>query len=234
MRVLTWNTWKNSPPYEERLAVMTAQAGTADADVILLQEAFVGGGSDTAAHIGRELGFSVMPAPARSKKRAHGGAMLDSTNGLAILARQPVETQRVLDLPTHPDDPNRIAQIARIGALTFVNLHLSHLDGAHALRRGQAVHLLDRLAGGIPTMIGGDLNADPEDPAVRVLLEAGFHDLAAATPFATAGARRIDFLLCRDLPVTAVEVSAVGDRPVDGVCGSDHVGVLAALTLTQE
>lgn len=232
MRVLTWNTWKNSPPYQDRLSTMAELAAEADPDIVLLQEAFVGGGFDTAGHIAARLGLQVAAAPARRKERAHDGAMLDSTNGLAILSRRPVDAQRILALPTHPDDPERIAQIARIGAMTVVNLHLTHLDGAHALRRGQILHLLDRLTVDAATVIGGDLNAEPNDPAVQVLRDAGFSDLAEATPFTTAGTRRIDLLLCRGLPVEGASVTAVGDTPVAGVKGSDHVGVLAELALT--
>lgn len=229
MRLLTWNTWKNSPPYEERMRAMTAEIAAADPDIVLLQETFAGGGMDTAAHIGRALGFVVTPAPARAKRRPHGDTWIDSTNGLSILSRRPVDAHRIIALPTHPDDPDRIAQVARIGAVTVVNLHLSHLTAADALRRGQAVHLLDRLAPDVPTVIGGDLNAAPDDPALRRLREAGFEDLAEAAPFPTAGARRIDFLLCRGLPAEGAAIRSIGDRPVNGINASDHVGILAEL-----
>lgn len=228
MRLLTWNTWKNSAPYEERLALMTDAIAAADPDVALLQEVFVGGGMDTAGHVARRLGLSVTAAPARSKRRSHGDGSVDSTNGLAILSRRPVDAQRVIALPTHPDDPDRIAQVVRIGTVTVVNLHLTHLQGAHALRRGQVVHLLDRLAAGTPTVIGGDLNAEPDAPALRKLEEAGFRDLAEAAPFATAGDRRIDFLLCRDMRDEGAVVDAVGhDGPAVGA--SDHLGILVDL-----
>ncbi|MEQ8586790.1 MAG: endonuclease/exonuclease/phosphatase family protein [Thalassobaculaceae bacterium] len=233
MRLLTWNTWKNSAPYEERLALMTDAIAAADPDIVLLQEVFVGGGMDTAAHIARGLGLSVTAAPARSKPRRHGDGSVESTNGLAILSRRPVDAQRVIALPTHPDDPDRIAQVARIGAVTVVNLHLTHLEGADALRRGQVVHLLDRLSAGTPTVIGGDLNAEPDAPALRKLGEAGFRDLAEAAPFATAGGRRIDFLLCRDMRDEGAAAAAepVGKTTDVGtaVGASDHVGILVEL-----
>lgn len=229
MRLLTWNVWKNSPPYETRVRIIAAEIAAADPDIVLLQEAFVGGGADTARDLGRALGLVATAAPARLKRRPHGGAMVDSTNGLAILSRRPVDFNRVVALPAHPDDPDRIAQIVRVGALVVVNVHLTHLAGADALRRGQIVHLLDRLPEDKPTVVAGDLNAEPEGWAPRTLREAGFHDLAEAAPCPTCGGRRIDFLLCRGLPVQGATVRAVGDRPIHGIDGSDHVGVLAEL-----
>lgn len=233
MRLLTWNTWKNSDPYDARLSALTDAMAEARADVILLQEVFKGGGMDTAGHLGRALGMQVHAAPARAKPRPQGGAMVDSTNGLAILSSQAADAQTVLGLPGDPADPDRIAQIARFGDLAVVNLHLTHLDDAHALRRDQAARVVEALPDGIATVIGGDLNAEPSAPALELLKAAGFRDLAAATPFPTCGSRRIDYLMSRDLAVIDLDIGPVGDHPVEGVWPSDHVGVLATLTVAE-
>ena len=230
MRILTWNTWKNTPPYSARLAAMTRAAEAARPDILLLQEAFVGAGADTARHLARALGLHCVAAPSRAKRRVHEGAMVASTNGLAILSRQAAASSRIIALPGHPDDPDRIAQVARIGALTVVNLHLTHLvSGGDALRRGQARHLLDRLEADTPTLLGGDLNAEAVDPAVSALRQAGFRDLAEARPDPTIDGRRIDFLMTRAMTLSSVETVLVGADPVDGVAPSDHAGVLAEL-----
>lgn len=229
MRVLTWNTWKNSPPYADRLAVLAGAMAEARPDIVLLQEAFVGGGADTAGYLARALGLQCLAAPARSKPRLHDGAMADSTNGLAILSRQAASEHRVIALPPHRDDPDRIAQVARIGAVTVVNLHLTHLANGDALRRDQVAHLLSHLAPGVPTVLGGDLNAEVGDPAVAALLEAGFRDLAADRPDPTIDGRRIDFLMTRALRLVSARTRLVGAEPAGGVAGSDHAGVLAEL-----
>lgn len=234
MRLLTWNTWKNSEPYDARLSSMTGLLAEARADVILLQEVFAGGVLDTAAHLGLALDMHVHAAPARAKPRLHAGEMVDSTNGLAILSPWAAEEQAVLSLPSDPADPERVAQVARFGGLVVVNLHLTHLDGAEDLRRAQAARLVEALPEGIATVIGGDLNAEPQSSAIDLLKAAGFRDLGDGTPFPTAGRRRIDYLMSRDLAVVEAEVRPVGDRPVDGIAASDHVGVLAALTLAEE
>lgn len=124
----TWNTWKNAPPYRDRLAVLAQAAAETRPDIVLLQEVFTGGGADTAADLAVALGLRSLTAPARAKPRMNeAGAMVDSTNGLAILSKQGASHHRVIALPPHADDPDRIAQVARVDGLTVVNLHLTHL-----------------------------------------------------------------------------------------------------------
>ncbi|WP_420563155.1 endonuclease/exonuclease/phosphatase family protein [Thalassobaculum sp.] len=232
MRILTWNTWKNAPPYRARLEAMISAAAAARPDIVLLQEAFVGGGCDTAASIAGALGMRCLAAPARPKPRpSEDGTMVDSTNGLALLSREAASAHRVIALPPHPDDPDRIAQIARIDGLDVVNLHLTHLTDGDHLRRDQILRVLDVLDPEAPTLLGGDLNAEPGDAALGALLAAGFRDLAAERPEPTMAGRRIDFLSARSLPPASATTRLVGAEPVDGVAGSDHAGVLAELIL---
>ena len=70
MRIVTLNTWKNEGEYERRLDLMAVGLGDLRADVVCLQECFVGGGSDTAARLAAALGMRAYPAPARRKLRA--------------------------------------------------------------------------------------------------------------------------------------------------------------------
>lgn len=233
MRILTWNTWKNTPPYRARLDVMAEVAIEVAPDIVLLQEAFVGGGADTAARLAEALGLRSLAAPARAKPRLQeDGSMVDSTNGLAILCRREASEHRVIALPPHPDDPDRIALVARIDGVTVVNLHLTHLSDGDALRRDQILHLLDHLDPAAPTILGGDLNAEAGDPAVAALLTAGFRDLAADRPEDTVPGRRIDFLMIRALSLVTATTGLVGAVPVKGIAGSDHAGVLAELIET--
>ena len=231
MRILTWNTWKNTPPYRARLAVLAREMAAVRPDLVLLQEAFAGGGCDTAAFLAEALGLHCAAAPARRKPRlGEDGSLVDSTNGLAILSRQAACGHRVIALPPHRDDPDRIAQVAVIEGLLVVNLHLTHLADGDDLRRDQVAHLLTHLAPGVPTVLGGDLNAEAGDPAVAALLGAGFRDLAADRPDPTIDGRRIDFLMARALSPAAVETRLIGTTEPGGPAGSDHAGVLAELT----
>lgn len=234
MRLVTLNTWKNTEPYDDRLSAMTGLLAGAAADLILLQEAFIGGVIDTAAHLGLALDMHVHAAPARAKPRLNGGIMVDSTNGLAILSPWAADEEAIVELPSDPRDPGRIAQVARFGGLIVVNLHLTHLDDGDDLRRAQARHLVEALPEGIATVIGGDFNAEPQSSTLDLLKAAGFRDLAERNPFATCGQRRIDFLMTRDLAVIDVAVEPVGDREIDGIHASDHAGVLAEVQAAED
>ena len=244
MRIATWNTWKNTEPYEARLEGLTAVLRAQGPDLVLLQEAFVsteagagigagieagiGAGADTARTLADALGLRVTAAPSRAKARLHGDRWVESTNGLALLARDEPTEHRVLVLPGDPGDPDRIAQIARVGALTVVNLHLTHLKGADALRTAQVEAALATISAAGPVLIGGDFNAGPTSAVVAVLRDAGFTDLAGTDPFATCAGRRIDFLFGRGV-VAAGPATPLGAEPVNGVLPSDHTGILVTL-----
>jgi len=93
--------------------------------------------------------------------------------GIAVLSRLPVEEHDWLDLRGGA----RVAQRVRVRlpggrALDFYNTHLHHELLADALRREQAMRLLDWMKVCSPDMraiLVGDLNARPESGAVRLL-----------------------------------------------------------------
>jgi endonuclease/exonuclease/phosphatase family metal-dependent hydrolase len=155
--------------------------------------------------------------------------------------------------------PHRVVDVVerRIGGFHYWTLAVA-LDGwrvvtpttpwhpdAAAVRHRQAVELTER-HGGPGTVVAGDLNATPDEPAVRHLA-AHFQDAWAVAgdgpgttwsqdnPLAAAeisrlGCRpgRIDYVFAGS-GVRVVSVGLVGDRPVDGVWLSDHAGVVADL-----
>ncbi len=230
MRIATLNTWKNTPPYRRRLAAACAALEAARPDIVLLQEVFAGGEADTAAWLAAGLGLRLAAVPNRRKPRDHEGASVDSTNGLAVLSRHGVDETSLMALPPHPRDPERIAQLTRIGAVTVVNLHLTHIEDADEARAAQITAVLSAVPASGPVVIGGDFNATPDAPAIAAMAAAGYCDLAGDGPFPTCGGRRLDYLFARDLPLDGLSVTPVGDRPHDGVLASDHIGVLAALS----
>ena len=67
MRIVTLNTWKNEGEYERRLDLMAVGLGDLRADVVCLQECFVGGGSDTDARLP-----GTSPAETQSAWRQEG------------------------------------------------------------------------------------------------------------------------------------------------------------------
>jgi len=146
LRLATLNTWKNEGRYPRRLELIAAGLAGLDLDVLLLQEAFVGQGWNTASWLGERLGLQVSLAPARWKPRLHDGRMMRSASGLAILSRE-VIVPEVLSLSAHPDDGERIAMFADVGGGAFrvLNLHLTHLQGpvGDELRRVQLSEALE-------------------------------------------------------------------------------------------
>lgn len=174
MRIVTLNTWKNEGDYRRRLCLMRDGLAALSPDVICLQEAFAAQGADTARELGSALGFIVHVAPARYKERCHEGRVVRSSSGLAILTRWP-GTSSSLMLPSDPADGERIAQRLdlEVGdrALRVLNLHLTHLRDANALRATQLERALawaaEGLAGGL--VVAGDLNATASDAALAPL-----------------------------------------------------------------
>lgn len=174
MRIVTLNTWKNEGDYRRRLQLMGDGLLALAPDIVCLQECFAADGVDTAGRLASELGFVAHLAPSRRKVRTHQGRDLGSTSGLAILARAQGVADR-LDLATHPADGERIAQRLDVEfegrPLRVLNLHLTHLRGAQALRAQQLAEALawagEGLTGGL--VVAGDLNAQAVDAALAPL-----------------------------------------------------------------
>ena len=175
--VVTLNTWKNDGDYPRRLPLMLGGLAAMAPDVVCLQECFAAedGGEDTAAWLAGELGMTLHAATARGKPRRHGGREVFSTSGLAMLARATDGVCERLELVSHPADGERIGQRLDLTVkgrpLRVLNLHLTHLRGAGALRGRQLRQALDwaldGLEGGL--VVAGDLNATADDPALAPL-----------------------------------------------------------------
>ncbi|MDP3868622.1 endonuclease/exonuclease/phosphatase family protein [Phenylobacterium sp.] len=174
MRIVTLNTWKNEGDYRRRLQLMGDGLLKLAPDIVCLQECFAAEGFDTAGGLAAELGLVAHEGSARRKVRRHQGRDLDSTSGLAILARTQGVADR-LDLASHAADGERIAQRLDLEVegrpLRILNLHLTHLRGADGLRARQLAEALawagEGLAGGL--VVAGDLNAQAADAALASL-----------------------------------------------------------------
>lgn len=177
MRIVSLNTWKNEGDYSRRLDLMAEGLSDLGADVICLQECFVGGGSDTASSLASALDMCAHPAPSRRKLRAHRQGRVMSTSGLAILTRDLAARTDLCALISDPRDGQRIAQRIDLDCderpLRILNLHLTHLNDARA-RGVRAAQLEAAVAwamaewhGGL--VLAGDLNATAEEDALASL-----------------------------------------------------------------
>src|SRR5690606_1484319 len=99
---------------------------------------------------------------------------------------------------------------------------------------------------GVPAYLAGDLNAPPDELAMRVLRGEASHEgttgdltdawlQATTTPGYTipsdAPERRIDYIYAFPDAGTATTCATVLAQPVDGIRASDHLGVLCQFTL---
>lgn len=181
MRIVTLNTWKCDGTYRERLQLMAQGLAALAPDLVLLQEVFASddGAWDTAAFLAGALSMTATHARARHKPRQVEGRLCPSSSGMAALSRQPALEHHVLPLPADAADGERIAQLLRypVGPQGgwVLNMHLSHLRDASALRARQLQACLAALrhhAGAAPSLIAGDFNATPDSVEFRQLLDS--------------------------------------------------------------
>jgi endonuclease/exonuclease/phosphatase family metal-dependent hydrolase len=116
MRLVTINTGKCDGPYDRRLELLGAGLSALKPDVVALQEAFVAadGSADTAGYLANHLGLHLSVVRARSKPRTIQGRTVVSDSNVALLSRERVLESEAWPLPSHPDDGQRVALLARV------------------------------------------------------------------------------------------------------------------------
>jgi endonuclease/exonuclease/phosphatase family metal-dependent hydrolase len=148
LQILTLNTWKCDGEYEKRMEIILSQLKKLNYAIIALQECFATTDYSyhTAKWLANELNMDFFFYPTRRKERMMKNMMYDSFSGLAILSKIPMVSKYVIDLPSCPEDPERvaIAIIVRVNRtdVTIVNLHLTYLQKAGKLRNDQFKTLL--------------------------------------------------------------------------------------------
>ena len=234
LTVVTLNIWFNSGDWPARLEGIVAGLEGLDADVVLLQEvlqnATLPNQAETlAARLGMPYVQFFSVDTLGSVKRF----------GNAILSREPFEATHDVKLP--PLDAYRVATHGRIRwAGLPVDLYSTHLhnpdtaDGAgtRAMEIAHLLHFVQATRADGPMVLGGDFNAEPDYPEMRML--DGLRDLSghAVTfgPTVTQGpGRHIDYLFDgMDARLVPIEMGRALDRPdAAGVHPSDHYAIYA-------
>ncbi|AUX23984.1 uncharacterized protein SOCEGT47_045150 [Sorangium cellulosum] len=261
LRVLTLNIWNRQGPWETRLALIRKGLVDLAPDLIGLQEVLAHDGQSLADMIAEGLGYEVAFGAAHDL----GGGVLF---GNAVLSRWPIARTQVFPLPTGDTDERRSILFAEIGsphgALPFFVTHLNWKFHHGAVREAQVVAVADVVMReapmeGLPPVVVGDFNAQPESTEIRFL--KGLHALdqksvyfadtfdqtgagpgftydPAQNPFAAITheyPRRIDYIFVRgpDKRVRGKPLSSrvVFDEVVDGVAASDHYGVFSEISI---
>ncbi len=164
----------------------------------------------------QEATRAVEALPALIGGHFHRRPLPTRIHGLAAWSPHFLPTPEVLPLPVSPMPgrlPQRIAQLVRLGDVTFANVHLSH---GQLLNRRQLLRIAQALSG--PAAVIGDYNA------VGPILLRGFRDVGPREP--THLARnvlpfRLDRCLVRGLK--CLEARALDRGP------SDHRPILLDL-----
>lgn len=152
MRIISFNIWKNSPPFEKRMAIIAEELLNLNPDIILLQEVFsINEDTHNSLNfITDKRGILSFHTPSRFKKRIHNKISQDSFSGFAICHREKVIESFSMILPTTPLDGERRCQFLIIDRnnrkICFVNSHLTHIENAVDVRLQQISSILDKLS----------------------------------------------------------------------------------------
>lgn len=161
--------------------------------------------------------------------------------GISVMSAHRLEGVTVLDLP-YANFPRKAigADVTVRGrALRFYATHFDYGSGNAAVRAAAAQAILADLPGGRPSIVAGDLNAEPGEGGPEELAAELVDLWASANPSspgltmpASAPTRRIDYLFVSPSVAPPV-LSPLGAKLLDeseaGVLLSDHLGVAAAL-----
>lgn len=247
MRLVSLNTWKGDGDYSRRLEAMATGLASLSPDLIALQEDVRtnDGRIHTALTLAQALGLHLFWLPARAKHRPVGPHMEASTSGLAVLSREPLLEQRVLNLPDDPRDGQRLAQCVRLpqtlGGGWLINLHLTYLPDRPDLRQMQLLHIVNELnawAVDVRWLLCGDFNAGPADPEIATCLWPNgplndvFSDAHKPTHVDAHGhGTNLDQIFWRAPPGHGLAVRcawiALDQADENGVRASDHSAVCA-------
>lgn len=261
LRVLSLNIWHRRGPWEARRELIREGIAELSPDLIGLQEVLQRDGRSQADEIAEGLGYDV----------AYGAAATYEDGeqfGNAVLSRFPIRRSQVFPLPDCGTNQRRAALFAECdspaGVIPFFVTHLNWRFHEGVVREAQVVELAAKIKAhapiaGIPPIVVGDFNAQPESAEIRYL--RGLQSLAGTSFFladcyALAGSgpahtfdprrnayagtekeypRRIDYVFVRgpkeDGSGAALSAKVVLTDPKDGVWPSDHYGVLAEIEI---
>jgi len=193
-------------------------------DVVALQEVsrgwVLGGGADMLTWLGHRLGMHVAFAPAA-----------DQQFGNALLSRTELTDVEVVALPYGAGPQARSALTARVDGpggqpVRVTSVHLQHRDDNVDTRLDQLAALEAALPDDGPSVLAGDLNAEPGSAELDALDDAGWvsaMDTAGAEDVLTHPSNeptvRIDWVLGRG-GVTFAEARVLADD------SSDHLALV--------
>lgn len=238
----TLNVRNTADRWRERRDLLVAQLAELRPDVIGLQE--LRRWPSQIRWITRRLNQSLWLEPPYRYHATGKAGLWGLWEGIAVLTRLPVVERGSLDL----QGEHRVANWVRVrlldGAILEVhNAHLSSRD--EELRDKQARLIIDHLAmkGETPTLLVGDLNAEPVSSTLRLLgqrFDSAYARVSGNEPTRTwpsaglagvANGRVIDYILVDD-HLEVADAWLTFDRPASTdptLFPSDHFGIAATI-----
>lgn len=251
---MTFNIWNYTHPWPARRQMIADLIGKHQPDVVALQETRHDFRFERGRGQGEQIASLTDYHPVSAVAQIYL-PILRVDEGLTILSREAaLETSvfRLTQLPHERRDENRrICLGARLQhegrSLRIIDTHFSLSARARMSNAIEAARYAREWGAREPTVVMGDLNAEPEEDSIRYLVGAGeiageHSDLVdcwvAAHPhdsgftYASSGpVRRIDYVLARNLPAGAISAFTVGGEARGGVYPSDHLGIVVDLPL---
>jgi endonuclease/exonuclease/phosphatase family metal-dependent hydrolase len=258
-RVVTWNVWANSGPWELRYARIEQLLRGMDADIVGMQEVFRAVGYEPVAEIAQKVGLTYTPCIEWFEP-----AQLES--GTAVLSRWPVSDTGSHKLAGFDGGDGGLVQFVRVdGPRGHIDVFVVMLDWRPDLshvRQAQvrelAAYVNDTGSAAHPVVILGDFNAGPDSDEMRTLVgqsqtavpglvfydawdvasEGGGpgHTFSRRNRHAAAALlpdRRIDYVLSAWPRARGaghpVRCEVLGTAGLDGVDPSDHFAVMAEI-----
>ncbi len=245
--IISANLWHDFPKYRQctqRLDSFAAMVEAEHADVVLLQEVT----HRTNFHVDQWLSERLGMAYAYS--RANGDeAGIGFEEGLAVLSSFPIQSLYLQQLGSTANVfVHRLAMGAKLvspwGPFAAISVHLALLRRQNRAQLTQLYVWLNKIMGGLPTIIGGDFNAHENSPhmaGVRSLWLDTFRSLhpdadgtthEICTPQGRVIKRsRLDYIFLRS---GKAKWKILETRHLDGSNGphSDHRAVLTRLVLS--
>ena len=173
IRVLTLNIWNRQGPWDERLPMIQRGIAALDPDIIGLQEVICSEGRSQADDIAAGL---------PSKYEAAFGVAHDVGGGVhfgnAVLSRWPITRSAPVPLPTGFSDESRCVFFAEVGTpfgpVPFFVTHLNWKFHEGNVREAQVMAIAEQVRKeapleGLPPILVGDFNAQPESSEIRFL-----------------------------------------------------------------
>jgi endonuclease/exonuclease/phosphatase family metal-dependent hydrolase len=170
---MTLNIWHNAGPWEERARRIRDWIDALDPDLIGFQEVLRGDQLDQVSELVGARGYHVDFA-----KAVDFWTDPSLSFGNAVASRWPIADREELRLPDGGKDEKRVALSvtvdAPVGPVSLTVTHLNWKFHHGAIREQQAVAVCDlvlrrRPQDGIPPILVGDFNAEPESAEVRYI-----------------------------------------------------------------